>query len=433
MDLRTCIIRLKCVKSQTSRQIKRGQDTKIPQSSGPPKKISDEDVHKELGDRMERVATTASSLEAKQDSDSGPKCQDTILGGVNAQTRFETTSKYSNDPPLSRVNTLGSREDIIHQFWETASASTTENEEMEITATIDGRVKTVTEASIRRHLKLEYFDGIPTLPNSKIFEQLALMGFIQNLLNKHQRHLLPHKRIYTAPTLTHKLFSNMKRLSKGYTGVDTPLFQTMLVQGQALQGEGSTITVESHHTPTSAPSTSQPPTTPPSMRTTHAAEEPTNMPHDSPLPRVQSLTSDEGSLTLNELMVLCTTLSKKVEGLESEFKETKQTYNTALTKLVRRMMKLEQTVKASQSRRRARVVLSDDEEDLEDPSKQGRKIAEIDQNPSISLILLEEEEPTELVEDHGSGEKGEKEISTADVPVSTAIAIPKISTAISER
>ncbi|GJS25141.1 retrovirus-related pol polyprotein from transposon TNT 1-94 [Tanacetum coccineum] len=40
----------------------------------------------------------------------------------------------------------------------------------------------------------------------------------------------------------------------------------------------------------------------------------------------------------------------------------------------------------------ARVVISDTEEDLEDPSKQGRRIAEIDQNPSISLI----EEPTEL-------------------------------------
>ncbi|GJZ22608.1 putative ribonuclease H-like domain-containing protein [Tanacetum coccineum] len=46
------------------RHVKRGQDTKIPQSSGPPVKVGDEVVHKELGDRMERAATTASSLEA---------------------------------------------------------------------------------------------------------------------------------------------------------------------------------------------------------------------------------------------------------------------------------------------------------------------------------------------------------------------------------
>ncbi|GKF16817.1 hypothetical protein Tco_0061735, partial [Tanacetum coccineum] len=43
-------------------------DTKIPQSSGPPVKVGNEAVHKELGDRMERAATTASSLEAEQDS-----------------------------------------------------------------------------------------------------------------------------------------------------------------------------------------------------------------------------------------------------------------------------------------------------------------------------------------------------------------------------
>ncbi|GJY11264.1 hypothetical protein Tco_0379449, partial [Tanacetum coccineum] len=44
----------------------------------PLKKVSDEVVQKELGDIMERAATTASSLEAEQDS--------------GAQTRFETTS-----------------------------------------------------------------------------------------------------------------------------------------------------------------------------------------------------------------------------------------------------------------------------------------------------------------------------------------------------
>ncbi|GJW13741.1 putative ribonuclease H-like domain-containing protein [Tanacetum coccineum] len=61
--------------------------------------IADETVHKELGDRMERAATTTSSFEAEQDS--------------VVQTRFETISKKSNDPPLSRVNTLKSGEDSM--------------------------------------------------------------------------------------------------------------------------------------------------------------------------------------------------------------------------------------------------------------------------------------------------------------------------------
>ncbi|GKF31602.1 hypothetical protein Tco_0101400 [Tanacetum coccineum] len=59
----------------------------------PLKKVGDEVVHKELGDIMERAATTASNLEAEQYSGSDPRCQDTIVGDLNAQTRLEITSK----------------------------------------------------------------------------------------------------------------------------------------------------------------------------------------------------------------------------------------------------------------------------------------------------------------------------------------------------
>ncbi|GKD29015.1 hypothetical protein Tco_1239793 [Tanacetum coccineum] len=53
------------------------------------------------------------------------------------------------------------------------------------------------------------------------------------------------------------------------------------------------------------------------------------MPQDSPLLRVNTLGSDEGSLTLQELTVLCTTLSKKVESLETDLKQTKLIYGAA--------------------------------------------------------------------------------------------------------
>ncbi|GJR74751.1 hypothetical protein Tco_0087116 [Tanacetum coccineum] len=122
------------------------------------------------------------------------------------------------------------------------------------------------------------------------------------------------------------------------------------------------------------------------MQTIHDAQEPATMPYDSSQPR-------------------------KVEDLQNGLKQTKLTYGAAYTKLILRVKKLEH---------------------------KGRIIVEIDQNPSISLvqdegtswiqedaetqgrtsadteILLEQEEPTELVEDPGSGEKGEKEISTAE-------------------
>ncbi|GJS11086.1 putative ribonuclease H-like domain-containing protein [Tanacetum coccineum] len=107
--------------------------TKISQSSEPIPLVTDETIIKEWEDRMERAATIASSLDVEQDSGninrtqsmatlneyfpqgtdpgSGPRCKDTILGGAEAQTRFEAASKQSNDPPLSRVNTLGSGDD----------------------------------------------------------------------------------------------------------------------------------------------------------------------------------------------------------------------------------------------------------------------------------------------------------------------------------
>ncbi|GJS76503.1 putative ribonuclease H-like domain-containing protein [Tanacetum coccineum] len=316
-----------------SRKAKR--TTKISQSSGPIHLVADETVYKEWEDRMERVATTASSLEAEQDS---------VL--------FEQTAA---------VNTLDSRE-------------------VQITATIDGKVKLVSKASIRRHLKLEDSDGITTLPNIEIFEQLTLMG------------------TYIAPTLTQKLFSNIRRASKGYTRVDIPLFPTMLIQGPIMQGEGSTVLVESHHTPSGPLTTSQPPLSSSSRIPTRQETEvpqlssPTysnvadeaaftsvdvvhrgaattvssidagqgsgnipkspTMPHDSPLPGGHTPGSDEDSMTLHELTV----------------------------------KKLEQIVKISQARRRAKIVVSDDEESSEDPSKQGRMIEDIDQDAGISLV-----------------------------------------------
>ncbi|GJU69382.1 putative ribonuclease H-like domain-containing protein [Tanacetum coccineum] len=66
---------------------------------------------------------------------------------------------------------------FIKQFWTTATASTNVNGEVELTASIDGQVKTITEVSLRRHLKLEDNGGITSLPNTEIFEQLALMGY----------------------------------------------------------------------------------------------------------------------------------------------------------------------------------------------------------------------------------------------------------------
>ncbi|GKB08380.1 hypothetical protein Tco_0836664 [Tanacetum coccineum] len=416
------------------------------------------------------------------------------------------------------------------QFWQTATASTLENRDMEITATINGKVKLVFKASIRRHLKLEYSNGISDLPTIEIFEQLALMGYVSNsdkltfqrghfspqwrflihtilhclsskktdweqfssnivtaiiclatnrtfnfsklifdgmvknldsktkffmyprfiqiFFNKHKRLLLPHKRLYIAPTLTQKLFSNMKRVSKGYTRVDTPLFQTMLVQGQILLGEGSTIPVESHHTPIVSPSTLQPhhsPTLrdfirqetevsqPSSLTQTHVADEAAStgvdvrhggatttvsnldagqgsgnidktptMTQDSPLPRVHILGSDEGRMQHNESMDLVTKLSDRVVSLETDLQQINKVYGVAYTKLI----------------------------------KKGRKIAQINEDEGITKVQIGVQ--TQGRHDHEMDANFEftttKDVSTANVSVNTtgaeiSTASPKVKTA----
>nr|GEZ14873.1 hypothetical protein [Tanacetum cinerariifolium] len=146
------------------------------------------------------------------------------------------------------------------------------------------------------------------------------------------------------------------------------------------QGEGSTVLIESHHTPTGAPSTLPPHLSSPprssirqeievpqssSPTHTHIGDEATStgvdvrhigvativtsldarqgsgnidktssMPYDSPLPRVNTLRSDEGGMPLQQLTILCTTLSQKVKSLEADLKQTKQVYGTAYTKLI---------------------------------------------------------------------------------------------------
>ncbi|GJT76883.1 putative ribonuclease H-like domain-containing protein [Tanacetum coccineum] len=188
---------------------------------GPIHHVADETVIKEWEDRIERAATIVSSLEAKQDSGSGPKCQDTILGGAEAQIRFEATFRLSNDPPLSRVNILGSRKDnmklkelmklcikllnlllpvlvyaarhsltavryaltvnltiyttCIEQFWVTAKAKTV-NGECRIQALVDKKKVIINEMSVRSDLKLEDAEGSYCLPIATIFAELERMG-----------------------------------------------------------------------------------------------------------------------------------------------------------------------------------------------------------------------------------------------------------------
>ncbi|GKB18750.1 hypothetical protein Tco_0852673 [Tanacetum coccineum] len=195
---------------------------------------------------------------------------------------------------------------FIKQFWTTATASTNVNGEVELTASIDGQVKTITEVSLRRHLKLEDNGGITSLPNTEIFEQLALMGYT---------------------TDSDKL--TFQKVTRGYSGEDTPLFPSMINAPETSPLRiTSSPSLSPQHTPVSAPSTSPPPIT----KTTPTAEEPAPIPHESPLQSVPSLdtasATPEVSTAAKSLVYIRRSAKKKKDKgkaivIEDEFVQKK--------------------------------------------------------------------------------------------------------------
>ncbi|GJQ99541.1 putative ribonuclease H-like domain-containing protein [Tanacetum coccineum] len=61
--------------------------------------------------------------------------------------------------------------------------------------------------------------------------------FVQVFVNQQLEGMPSHKRIYVTPSHTKKIFRNMRRVGKGISGRETPLFQTMVVQHQEEMGE----------------------------------------------------------------------------------------------------------------------------------------------------------------------------------------------------
>nr|GEW36391.1 hypothetical protein [Tanacetum cinerariifolium] len=226
----------------------------------------------------------------------------------------------------------------FHQIGDFINAVTYES-----TATIDGKVKIVTKASVRRHLQLADSDGISSLPTIKIFEQLSLIGAqLFRVKNQHTQlspitHLSPK-----SPT------QSLVADEVASIGVDVRFggATTTVIGLEVGQGSGNI-----DNTPT--------------------------MPYDLPLSRVNTLGNDQGSMTQQEL---------------------------------------KKTAKFRQARRRARIVVSDDEDDLEDPSEQWRKITKIDQDPGILLV----QHDAKIHGRYGHDMEFDYDFDTAEKYVSTA-------------
>ncbi|GJT39008.1 hypothetical protein Tco_0938873 [Tanacetum coccineum] len=172
----------------------------------------------------------------------------------------------------------------------------------------------------------------------------------------------------------------------------------------------SRITSSPSHSPEPSPSpapsfehspdhTTAAPTQPSPTQPSTGAEHHFPTPHDSPLHAIHSHGSDEGSLKLNELTNLVTKLSERIGVLEDDLRKTKKTYKAR--------------VKIGKARRRAKVVLSEDDKDVED-----------DSSNRVGNYLMQE------VQDKArSSEKGSVEVSTAGATKGTASEVPVVSTA----
>ncbi|GJW24384.1 putative ribonuclease H-like domain-containing protein [Tanacetum coccineum] len=252
--------------------------------------VGDEAVHKELGDRMERAATTASSFEAELK----------LLMPVSVYA-----AKYTLTVVRHKLILPG----ITYCYWATTKVKKVNGQD-QIQALVDKQKVIITEESIRRDIHFDDAEGIVHLPNDTIFEELARMGakttawnefsstmasaiiclannqkfnfskyvldnmvknlkggvkffmfprFMQVFLDKQVEGMSKHKETFIISSHTKKVFANIRRQSEGFSGVVTPLFDTMMVQASDEVGEDSDHPTDSNKIPIDTqPSTSKP-------------------------------------------------------------------------------------------------------------------------------------------------------------------------------
>ncbi|GJU12246.1 hypothetical protein Tco_1134642 [Tanacetum coccineum] len=375
---------------------------------------------------------------------------------------FEQIVDFLNAHPIKYALTINPTIYIlcIEQSRSTVKAKTI-NGEQQLHALVDGKKVIITESTIIRDLQLEDEEATNQKFNfSKfIFESmirnlenvsgkfLMYLRFVQVFLDKQLDGMSTHNGIYIEPSHTKKIFGNMIRVGKGFSGRVTPLFPTMVVQNQAELGEGSAIPTDPHNTPTIIqPSTSQPQKTQkprkpkrkdtqvpqPSGPTEHVADEAVHKELGDSLVRAATTVSsleakqDSGNITKtrskaipNESSSLGTTSGggpRRQETMgdtitQTSFENVSKLSNDSLLARGNTLQSDEDRLKLNElmelwsqafERKKvknlwakrlrkvgatARVESSGDEEDLgEDASKQGRKINAIDADEDITLV-----------------------------------------------
>nr|GEZ46857.1 synaptobrevin, longin-like domain protein [Tanacetum cinerariifolium] len=240
-----------------------------------------------------------------------------ILEKGEFNTNFHPMVDFITASPLKYALTVTPTIFVSHirQFWSTARIKTTD-EGTHILAIVDGIQRTVSESSLRRNLMLRDEDGIVSIPDTELFENLTLMGYhiSQNQKFTFQKGQFSHQWKY----LIHTIMQCLSPKSIGFNEFSSNIATAFVCLATNRTYNFSKMIFDEDEPASPVRDVSEGEACPTDSgfladqdRATIAKS--STLPHDS-APRVTSPASDEGNIqqTISELMALCTSLQREV-------------------------------------------------------------------------------------------------------------------------
>nr|GEX04365.1 putative reverse transcriptase, RNA-dependent DNA polymerase [Tanacetum cinerariifolium] len=218
--------------------------------------------------------------------------------------------------------------------------------------------------------------------------------FIQLIIQNQVGDLSTHTTRFISPSLTQKVFANMRMVGKGFLGVGTPLFVGMLAIRQPTEVEVAEAQVQvdaavaaavKEHVAENVSHDAIP--SPPPHDIPSPSQEPSSPPQQQQISPQAPPQDVEFPTQLQQVLNICSALSKHVENLENDNAAQK----LVIVKLKAGVKKLEKAnkFKSSKLRRLRRVGASRRVEsfaDIEDVFNQGRMFDDIDMDEGIELV-----------------------------------------------
>ncbi|GKD00965.1 hypothetical protein Tco_1171239 [Tanacetum coccineum] len=229
---------------------------------------------------------------------------------------------------------------LVKQFWQTATVRTLANGIQQIIASIDNKEYIVTEASVRSTLQLANATSINNLPDAEIYEGLQLGGIFSFAAAISGRCTLDQEPQPSSP-----------RRSPNRKDTEIPQSQGPTITTEPDEATTTRVEVDTEGATTITSGLDE------GLDSGNTHESPLRS-NDTPLHDVPTSESVEDSIKLQELSLLVPKLEKKIDSLENELKETKQTLGSAILTLVKKVKSLEVALK----RKSKKVVVSDSDE-----------------------------------------------------------------------